>query len=89
MSKKETLEEYLKRGGVITKLPSGPSPEEEHRVASAPNASTTMMSLGEGALFYAEGNAKRKEKKKKIEPPINFSALPSSLRKYMPQDNEN
>jgi hypothetical protein len=90
MSKRETVEEYLQRGGAITKCPSVLSPEEEltNRVSSTVGASSTMMSLAEGALFYSESRAKPKERKKKVEKTINFAALPASLLKYMPKRDE-
>jgi hypothetical protein len=86
MSKKETIEEFLARGGTVTKCPPAPSPEEEAntRVNPASNTSATMMSLAEGALYYSESRAKPKERKK-TEKTINFAALPTSLLKYMPK----
>jgi len=47
-----------------------------------------MMSLSEGALYFAESRAKPKERKKKVEPVINFAALPPNLLKYMPKRGE-
>lgn len=87
MSKKETVEEFLARGGVVTKCPAAPLPEEvtSNRASPAPAANATMMSLSEGALYYAESRAKPKERKKKADPVINFMALPASLLKYMPK----
>lgn len=90
MSKKETVEEFLARGGTVTKCPPAPSPEEElsNRVSSTVSSGATMMSLAEGALFYSESRAKPKERKKKAEKAINFSALPANLLKYMPKREE-
>jgi hypothetical protein len=87
---RETVEEFLARGGTVTKCPPAPSPEEDlsNRVSSTVGASSTMMSLAEGALFYSESRAKSKERKKKVEPVINFAALPASLLKYMPKKEE-
>lgn len=87
MSKKETIEEFLARGGTITKCEPAPLPEEvlANRASPTPVASATMMSLAEGALYYAESRAKPKERKKKADPVINFAALPPSLLKYMPK----
>ncbi len=86
MSKRETVEEFLARGGKVTKCPPAPTPEEETttRVSPTSNAGSTMMSLAEGALYYSESRAKPKERKK-AEKTINFSALPASLLKYMPK----
>lgn len=89
MSKQETLEEYLKRGGIITKCPPAPLPDEvtNNRASPTVNGSATMMSLAEGALYYAESRAKPKERKK-IEKTINFAALPTSLLKYIPKRDD-
>lgn len=89
MSKRETIEDFLARGGKITKCEAAPLPEEEqgNRASPAPAANATMMTLAEGALYYAESRAKPKERKKKNEKAINFSALPASLLKYMPKAN--
>lgn len=89
MSKRETIEEFLARGGKVTQCPPAPVPEEEHsnRVNSTVSTGSTMMSLAEGALFYSESRAKPKERKK-AEKPINFAALPSHLLKYMPKKDE-
>jgi hypothetical protein len=87
MSKKESIEEFLARGGTITKCPPASSPEDDYnsRVTPTPGASSTMMTLAEGALYYAESRAKPKERKKKAEKTINFAALPPSLLKYVPK----
>lgn len=90
MSKRETVEEFLARGGTVTKCPPAPSPEEDSgkRASPAPTAKATLISLAEGALYYAESRAKPKERKKKTEKAINFAALPLSLQKYMPKPEE-
>ena len=91
MSKKETIEEFLARGGKITKCDPAPLPDQDSlpKASPAPVATSTMMTLAEGALYYAESRAKPKERKKKedIIESINFSALPASLLKYMPKKN--
>lgn len=87
MAKRETVEEFLARGGTITKCPSVPVPaEEDHRVNPTSTTGATMMTLGEGALYYSESKA-RKERKKIVEKPINFAVLPASLQKYLPKNN--
>ncbi len=83
MSQRETLEEYLARGGVITKVPSSFPAEEGNRVNPTPGAGATMMSLAEGALYYAESKAKKE--RKVPEKPINFAVLPANLLKYLPK----
>lgn len=88
--KRETIEEYLARGGKVTQLPAVPLPEEEFTNKAAPTTGggSTMMSLSEGALYYSESRAKPKERKKKVEKAINFSALPPHLLKYMPKRDQ-
>lgn len=83
MSKKETIEEFLARGGTITKCEPPPQEEETNKVMPTGSASSTMMTLGEGALFYAEQRAK-KEKKKPTKT-INLAALPAHLLKFLPK----
>ncbi len=88
MSKKETIEEFLARGGQITKCASAPTPDEEDNRTNPTSAtSSTMMTLAEGALYYAESRAKPKERKKIEDKLINFAALPANLLKYMPKKN--
>ena len=85
MSKRESIEEFLARGGTITKCEPGPLPEEQtgNRVMPTPSASATMMSLAEGSLFYSESRAKIKERKKKSIKEINTAALPACLLKFV------
>jgi hypothetical protein len=66
LGKTETVEEFLARGGVITKLPM----VEEQYKSPVVKSNTVMgvdgvMTLPEGAFYYAE---KRKKKKKKPDP---------------------
>lgn len=88
MAKRETVEEFLARGGKITKCEPAPRPDEEmsNRVMPTPQPGSTMMSLGEGALYYSESRAKPKERKpaKKVET-INLAALPPHLLKFVPK----
>ena len=85
MSKQETVEEFLARGGVITKCPPAVTPVEEgNKVNPTPSAGATMMSLSEGALYYAESKAKKEQKKVPVKA-IDFSVLPANLLKYLPK----
>lgn len=87
MSKKETIEEFLARGGKITKCEPAPPPEETPaRIMPTPSASSTIMTLSEGALYYAESRAKHKERKDPLKS-INFAALPASLLKFIQRGN--
>lgn len=80
----ETIEEFLARGGKITKVP----PKEALQAATPTINQTTggpanLLSYGEADLFYGEART-RKTKKAKVAPKIDFSALPEALRKkYM------
>jgi hypothetical protein len=77
--KKETLAEYLARGGKITVIPPVlPTKSEtvKPKPASGPN---TLMSIEDGELYYGEAKAK---KAKKATTAIDLSAhLPEALRK--------
>lgn len=77
-SKRETIEEFLARGGEITRVPSQPESEEVNHIFSTSNAASTMLSLSEGSLYYSESKAKPKERAK-----INTSALPANLLKFV------
>lgn len=83
MSKRETVEEFLARGGTITKLPAQQVPEEEAKVTSTKSGGAQMLSLSDGGLYYAEGKAKKAPKKKPFNS-IDFSALPPHLLKFLP-----
>lgn len=83
MSKRETIEEYLARGGVITKLEPVEQVEDTSPTSLPKTGVSSMMSLSEGSLYYAEQKAK-KEPKKKEPKAINFAALPAHLMKFVP-----
>lgn len=83
MPTKETLEEYLQRGGKITKLPPQEAPEDKETVPVVSGGG--LMTLAEGSIFYAEIKPKV-IKKKKVK--INLAALPPSLLKYVPQQEQ-
>lgn len=84
-SKRETLEEFLQRGGKITVVPPYEPPEEEEEIKQ-PSSPGGLLTLTEGSLFYTE-KQKRKVRKKKM-PEINVAALPASLLKYLPKQEE-
>lgn len=78
--KVETLEEFLARGGVIKKFPAvQPEPDNLVRPTTAP-ALAQLMSLDEGAHFFAEKKEKRERKKKDPLKGINVDALPPEVR---------
>ena len=86
MSKRESVEEFLKRGGVITKLAPVVEEEKEQTMMSKSGVSS-MMSLSEGSIYYAEQKAK-KASKKKVVITVDFSSLPAHLMKFVPVTNE-
>lgn len=88
MSKRETIEEFLARGGVIQKIPAQELPEEESKVTSSSNGTSHMMSLADGSVYYAETKAK-KVSKKKLSKTIDFSALPAHLLRFVPNHENN
>ena len=77
--KKETLAEFLARGGKITIIPPVlPTKTEtvKPKPASGPN---TLMSMEDGELYYGEAKVK---KAKKAVTTVDLSAhLPEALRK--------
>ena len=87
MVKRETLEEFLARGGKITKLPLQEDPkEEQNKVTPTAQGGGALMTLSEGSLFYSE--IKPKVQKKKAAPTIDIKALPASLLKFLPNPKQ-
>lgn len=90
MAKRETVEEFLARGGVIQKLAPVEETEEEKNKQPTTLPKTgvaSMMSLSEGSLYYAEQKAK-KIGKVKVAKTVDFSALPANLMKFIPSRND-
>ena len=77
---KKKVEEYLAKGGKITKCPSEPTPEKE--ITMKPNHSglANIMTLLEGALYY--GEHARKKKKRDLSK-IDLSTIPENLKKKL------
>ena len=85
MPKRETVEEFVARGGVITRCPAQAIPEwSETKAMPTTVGSSALMTLSEGRLFYSE--RKPKVSKKKPALPINVAALPASLLKYVKKE---
>lgn len=77
--RKETVEEYLARGGVIQRLPYvDKSQAEPVKVSSG---SGSIISMEEGDLYH--GEAKKRKKSKKTEIKADTSKLPASLLKSL------
>jgi len=87
MSKRESIEEFLQRGGTITKVAPQEEPEEGRLTSASKSSASQMMSLAEGSIYYAESKARIKAVKK--EQPIDLKALPASLLKFITKNEEN
>jgi hypothetical protein len=84
MAKRETIEEFLSRGGQITQCPPQEVPkEEDNKVNPTCSTGSLIMTLSEGSLFYSDSKAKPKQPKKK--PEIDVAALPPHLLKFVPR----
>jgi hypothetical protein len=94
MSKKktETIEEYLARGGKITKVPAA-EPKKQIEVVKKTTAGepAIILTLEDASLYYGEQESGRKPKKPKSSgPTIDISKLPPELRnKYIAKLKEN
>jgi hypothetical protein len=83
MSKRETLDEYLARGGKITKIAAQPIPEAGVQTAAATTGGSGLMTLTDGSLYYSD--AKPRVVKKKEFPAIHLAALPPHLLRFVPK----
>jgi hypothetical protein len=86
-NKRETVEEFLARGGKINVVPAaGLQPENKPTVTSTAYHPPQIMDLNEGALYFAEPNRTKKTTKvSKVKPKkvVDESLLPERLRKYL------
>ena len=83
--RKETVEEFLARGGTITRVPtSQPIKIPESIKISTPAGPAILMTLEEADLYY--GEHKQRKAKKKLRKTIDLSALPPDLRKKYVDD---
>lgn len=77
--KRETIAEFLARGGKITRLPSAdPTHKPESIKSTTAGGPAIFLSLGEADLFYGEHKPK---KAKKTKAAMDLSALPEELRR--------
>jgi hypothetical protein len=86
ISKVETVEEYLARGGKIEFIPEVPREPQVEVVKTTNVGPAVFMTLQEADLFYGETRkgAKQGNKKSKPSPKIDLGALPPALRsKYI------
>ncbi len=77
MTKKETIEEFLARGGKKVVVPAV-VPNFKQKIGSTSASPITIMDLDEGAHYFSEFKPEKKTKSKKK---TDFSALPEHLRK--------
>jgi hypothetical protein len=83
--KKETVEEFLARGGQITRLATETSFKIPESIKPTPaGGPAVLMTLEEADLFY--GEHKQRKAKKKAKPTIDVDSLPPEIRKKYVDD---
>ncbi len=83
--KRETVDEFVARGGNIEKIPSVEPENKDVNVRRTTTGPATLMTLGEGALFFTE-KIKRKKKDKQIDnKEVDYwsSKLPDDVKKKL------
>lgn len=78
--KRETIAEFLARGGKITKVPLMEIKSKQDSLKASKSGPAILMSLEEADLYYGEQRARNLKVKKK-EQTIDISLLPEELRK--------
>lgn len=90
--KKETIDEFLARGGVIKVIPPTTPDQKPELVRSTKMGPANLLTMDEHDLFHGEKKVSKSSTKKT--PAIDFSALPEALKqKYLKEwaasnDNE-
>jgi hypothetical protein len=84
VSKKETIEEFLARGGKITVIPPNEKSESTHVIPIKTQLDYDMMSLGEGEFLFGETRSKKVKKMKKRVSTDDFNKMVESMN--LPQD---
>lgn len=80
-SKVETVQEFLARGGSISKVPMAAKECEEEVIRKTSNgAPAVLLTLEEADLYYGEKKKTSKVKKQKPALKIDLEALPPALR---------
>lgn len=82
MKKTETLNEYLARGGTITKI-DGINTAKPQITKSVNPGPAVILSLQEGDLFYGEKSTRAKKEKTPDLSGIDLSNIPEELRKTL------
>lgn len=80
--KKETIAEFLQRGGKITKLPSQQNTETEVVKQTTAAGPAIIMTYDEADLFYGEKSKsiKAKKQRKSAGPMLDLDALPKDKK---------
>lgn len=76
---KETMEEFLARGGKVQMIPSTTPETPTQPISPTSVGPVVILTYGDADLYYGEVRS-RKSKKPKLLPKIDFSALPEPLR---------
>jgi hypothetical protein len=83
-SKKETIAEFLARGGVIKRI-EAQKPEDVNTLLKSTVAKTPQLyDLGDAAFYFPEEKKPRKRKKKELDlSGINMALIPAHLRETL------
>ena len=80
MSDKESIEQFLARGGKIEKVEAQETPETKNVMTCASSTHPHLASLANGQILFAEKMKKRKvDKDKKFAEKLDKSSLPQDL----------
>lgn len=86
--RKETIEEFLARGGKIQKIDPQPIPDSTTIVKSTAKTPVKLQSLAEGAHFFAE-KTKRTQPKKELDlTGIDMELLPDGLAEIFQKEGK-
>lgn len=77
--KKETIEEFIARGGKVEKVDYVEPEAQKHTVPMMKNKVPEQMDLTKGALFFAENTRKKKDWKAKAKSFSDIDNIPSEL----------
>jgi hypothetical protein len=77
------LEEFLAKGGQITKCPPAEDKSKPQVVKSINPGPAQLMSLSEGDLFYGEKSKRKRKVKEPDLTDINISDIPEEVRKAL------
>jgi hypothetical protein len=79
--KKETLEEFIARGGVVKRIEAQHSDEQKEVVRSTTAKAVQLYELGDAAFYFPENKPPRKRKIKPLDlSGIDMSLIPAHLK---------